>query len=112
MFTYTVSRGDNLTALARRFGISIADIANANGIADINLIQTGQLLNIPTASTKVTVNQDGTLEPVQITAQRFPVYQPTMPSFNFREWLKPPKLYYLIAAIATGAYFMSKDKRR
>ena len=50
MTTYTVQRGDTLWALARRYNTSIAAIASANGIANPNLIITGQRLSIPGAS--------------------------------------------------------------
>ncbi len=44
---YTVRRGDTLWALSRRYGVSIAAIAQANGIANPNLIYVGQVLTIP-----------------------------------------------------------------
>ena len=45
--TYTVRSGDTLTAIATRMGISAADLARANGIADPNLIRIGQVLTMP-----------------------------------------------------------------
>ena len=44
---FTVSQGDTLSAIAARFGVSVQDIANANGIADVNRIFAGQVLQIP-----------------------------------------------------------------
>jgi len=35
MSTYTVKAGDTLSAISRRFNVSIANIANANGIDDV-----------------------------------------------------------------------------
>lgn len=45
--TYIVQPGDNLTHIARQFGISIEAIVAANDIADPNLIIVGQVLEIP-----------------------------------------------------------------
>jgi len=45
--TYVVQRGDNLFRLALRYNTTIHAIANANNIANINLIFVGQKLVIP-----------------------------------------------------------------
>jgi len=45
--TYVVQPGDNLFRLALRYGTTIYAIANANNIANINLIFVGQRLVIP-----------------------------------------------------------------
>src|SRR5689334_5802967 len=45
--TYTVHSGDTLSAIATRTGVSAADLARANGIADPNLIRIGQVLTVP-----------------------------------------------------------------
>jgi LysM repeat protein len=44
---YTVRRGDNLTAIGKRFGVSASEIARANGIRNPNRIGVGQQLMIP-----------------------------------------------------------------
>jgi LysM repeat protein len=49
---YVVRPGDNLTEIGRRFGVSVAEIASANGIRDPNLIRVGQQLAIPAAATR------------------------------------------------------------
>jgi len=59
MTTYTVQRGDTLWALARRYNTSIAAIASANGIANPNLIITGQSLQIPGASSATSTPASG-----------------------------------------------------
>lgn len=46
--TYIVVRGDTLGRIATRFGTTVAAIAQANGITNINLIFVGQRLTIPT----------------------------------------------------------------
>lgn len=45
--TYTVKAGDTLTAIAIRFGTTVAAIASANNITNINNIGVGQVLVIP-----------------------------------------------------------------
>lgn len=47
--THTVQAGENLYRIALRYGVSMSAIASANGISNINLIFTGQQLNIPGA---------------------------------------------------------------
>ena len=49
---YRVSRGDNLYAIARRFGISARDLALENGISRMNRIYAGQVLRIPGTAKK------------------------------------------------------------
>ncbi len=46
---YTVQYGDTLNLIAQRFGVSIYAIAQANNLADINLLRVGQVLVIPGA---------------------------------------------------------------
>ena len=45
--SYTVQPGDTLSGIANRFGTSYQAIAQANGIANPNLIHPGQTLSIP-----------------------------------------------------------------
>jgi LysM repeat protein len=45
--THTVKPGDTLSALAIRYGTTIAAIATANNISNINNIRVGQVLIIP-----------------------------------------------------------------
>lgn len=44
---HTVQPGDTLTAIAARYGVSIADLMAANGISNPNMIYVGQLLHLP-----------------------------------------------------------------
>jgi LysM repeat protein len=48
--TYIIQRGDTLGLIAQRFGVSLADLINANSIANPNLVFVGQVLVIPSAS--------------------------------------------------------------
>jgi GH25 family lysozyme M1 (1,4-beta-N-acetylmuramidase)/LysM repeat protein len=45
--TYTVAAGDNLSAIAVKFGTTVAAIASTNNIKNINNIKVGQVLVIP-----------------------------------------------------------------
>ena len=48
---YVVTVGDSMIELAERFGISIAELAAANGIDDPDSIEAGQVLVIPLPTT-------------------------------------------------------------
>jgi LysM repeat protein len=45
--TYVVRRGDTLSAIALRYGVSVWSIAQLNGIGNPSLIYVGQVLRIP-----------------------------------------------------------------
>lgn len=44
---YTVQTGDTLSGIADKYGVSIADLANANGITNLSQIYSGAKLTIP-----------------------------------------------------------------
>ncbi|WP_214483062.1 LysM peptidoglycan-binding domain-containing protein [Bacillus sp. SM2101] len=48
--TYTVKSGDNLSSIAQRFGMTLAEIQSLNNISDPNKIQIGQVLKVYTNS--------------------------------------------------------------
>lgn len=48
--THTVGRGENLTTIARHYGVTVASIAAANAIANPSRIYSGQTLTIPGAA--------------------------------------------------------------
>jgi len=48
--THTVQSGQTLDAIARRYGVSLSALADANGIVDRNRIRAGQRLTIPAGS--------------------------------------------------------------
>lgn len=52
--TYTVKRGDTLSAIAKKYGTTVSALATLNNIQNVNLIYIGQVLKI-----------DGTPDPVK-----------------------------------------------
>jgi LysM repeat protein len=44
---YTVRAGDTLFAIASSFGVNIYDLAEVNGLLNLNSIYSGQLLRVP-----------------------------------------------------------------
>lgn len=50
---HTVKRGENLEAIARRYGSSVAEIARGSGINAQHAIQPGQVLKVPVVGGKV-----------------------------------------------------------
>ena len=44
---YIAQAGDSLSAIATRFGVSVQAIMSANGLANPNLVNVGQVLVIP-----------------------------------------------------------------
>lgn len=65
---YTVVRGDSLSKIALKYGTTVAALAAANNIKNVDLIYTGQNLVIPSNDTstegnsKQTVSQDKTTD--------------------------------------------------
>lgn len=67
--TYKVKTGDNLSKVAKRYGVSLAQLLKANPqIKNPDKIQVGQLINLPDTSTETT-------EP--LPANVVPAVQPT-----------------------------------
>ena len=50
--TYTVKKGDTLTAIAQRYGTTWQTLADVNKLANPNLIKAGQKLKIPKTAAK------------------------------------------------------------
>ena len=55
--SYTVQYGDTLSNIARRAGMSVKEIAELNGITDVNKIMTGQKLKLENAATRAAVKR-------------------------------------------------------
>lgn len=54
MASYTVQKGDTLSAIAKKYGTTYQEIAKANGISDPNKIYAGQTLKIGSDDTSTT----------------------------------------------------------
>ena len=46
--TYTVKKGDTLSAIALLYGTTVRELVSLNGIKNPNLIKVGQVIQIPT----------------------------------------------------------------
>lgn len=51
--THTVKRGENLTGIAKKYGVTVEALVASNGIKDKNLIRVGQVLKIPSKAPTV-----------------------------------------------------------
>jgi LysM repeat protein len=56
--TYVVQAGDRLGDIAAKYGTNISTIADMNGLADVNLIRSGQTLKVPGGSSWVCPLED------------------------------------------------------
>lgn len=45
--THTIQAGDTLFSIARKYGVTVEEIAEANGLEDVNRVVLGQTLKIP-----------------------------------------------------------------
>ena len=59
--SYTVVAGDSLSAIAGRFGVTVDDLVALNNIADPALIEVGQVLLIPGATSGETLGEVPTM---------------------------------------------------
>jgi LysM repeat protein len=57
---YVVAPGDTLSAISRRSGVSVADLARMNGISDPNKIQAGAKLRLSGAANPIGAAPRGT----------------------------------------------------
>ena len=51
MATYKVKAGDTLSKIAQKYGTTVTKLASINQIANVNKIQVGQVLTLPTDTT-------------------------------------------------------------
>ena len=80
--TYTVRRGDTLSGIARRYGVSAWALAQANSLRNPSLIYVGQVLRIPSGGNPVppapsppSAPTSGRWIDVNLSTQRLTAYQ-------------------------------------
>jgi murein DD-endopeptidase MepM/ murein hydrolase activator NlpD len=83
--TAKVQKGDTLSSIAKATGSTVAAIAKANNIADVNLIRPGQLFTIPAKKTGGTPDSAVTETPT-VT----PVIEPTITKTVVSTYIDPP----------------------
>jgi len=82
--TYTVRRGDTLSSIARRFGVSMWTLAQVNGIRNPSFVYVGQVLRIPSGGSPAppappSAPTSGRWIDVNLSAQRVTAYQGNTP---------------------------------
>ncbi|MCB0973466.1 MAG: LysM peptidoglycan-binding domain-containing protein [Actinobacteria bacterium] len=78
--TYQVKRADTLTSIGQYFGVSVSELAAANGISADDYIYAGQMLTIPgSQQASYTIKPGDTLTSI---AHRFGVDSATLVSIN------------------------------
>jgi hypothetical protein len=65
--------GDSLSAIARRYGLSVKELVQANGIEDANVIRVGQELVIPGPTPVTTATVPPTLTPTPPVPPEFEI---------------------------------------
>lgn len=85
---YTVQRGDILSTIARRYGVSTSALAQANGLRNPSSIYAGQVLRIPSGANAAPPSspppataggQSGRWIDVDLSAQRLTAYEGDTP---------------------------------
>jgi membrane-bound lytic murein transglycosylase D len=67
---YRVKRGDNVTEIAQRFGVGVADLLAVNHIRNRNRISVGQVLQIPGGANTARTSPSGGASPGVYTVRR------------------------------------------
>jgi len=67
---YRVRRGDNITAIAQRFGVGTNDLLAVNHIRDRNRISVGQVLQLPGGANTARTSPTGGVSPGVYTVRR------------------------------------------
>lgn len=67
--THVVQPGETLSAIARQYGVTVAELAAVNNIANLNLIHSGQVLALPGGSDTSAAEPPPTSDGVRATTQ-------------------------------------------
>jgi LysM repeat protein len=112
---YTVRRGDTLTAVALRYGVSVWALVQTNGIRNPSLIYPGQVLRIPRGtspappSSPTTGHVSGRWIDIDLSAQRLTAYQgnkqvrSTLVSTGLSRTPTPPGQYRIYVKYASAS---------
>lgn len=65
--SYTITTGDTVSSIAKRFGVSIQDILSANGLGWSSVIYAGRTLSIPGGSSAPVITPVSVVTPVAAT---------------------------------------------
>ena len=80
--TYTVKKGDTLSEIAGKYGITYQQLASHNGIADPNKISVGQVLKIPGASPSYKVHTVKSGESLSSIASKYGTTYQALAKYN------------------------------
>ncbi len=95
--TYTVRPGESLSSIAKRFGTTVNALATVNGIRNVNIIRTGQVLKM-SGPAKAVITQAiayhkvSTGETVSVLAKRY-----GSTAAQIKEWNKLDSRYTIYA---------------
>jgi LysM repeat protein len=101
---HTVASGETLSGIAADHGITVRDLAAANGITDINRVRSGQRLSLPASGGTGTAGSG-------VDASRFPARLQASPERlalvpRFEHWARtygiPPDLLMAMAWVESG----------
>lgn len=102
--TYTVQKGDTLSAIAKKNGTTVDEIVSKNGIQDANKISIGQNLTINETTEETTepsVTTEATAESTQSTeSTQSEDTQATNTNLSSSEQLPKKKLHNVSQAVA------------
>lgn len=101
--TYKVKAGDNLSKVAKRYGISLAQLLKANPqIKNADKIQVGQLINLPDTSTDTTQPLPANVVPAIQPAPQTTTDTPAVPAAGALGTALAEELGTLSAKYETG----------
>ncbi|SIT58567.1 Lipoprotein [Mesorhizobium prunaredense] len=99
--SYTVQQGDTLSAIARKTGVGVVALKQANGMQD-GLLKIGQTLKVPTGGTATVANaKPAKVDPV--TTATTPPAAKTTPSETLAAYTPPKKEKVIQQAEDDGA---------
>jgi lipoprotein-anchoring transpeptidase ErfK/SrfK len=90
--SHTVQEGDTLGAIAQAYGVSVEDLAAANGLDDPDLLYVGWTLIVPDGSPILPTDSTSTAgqgpNPTEVPAQPTPIPLPASPqAINEERWI-------------------------